>query len=156
MWPRGAACPGPSRAPGFRRLSPAWGRPGRVIGCWRCRSPLRKRSSGTGSGTARSDSRAGRAPSGAGSSGTCKKKRHQYATRSLSGEGALFAWHERLPPGCAARFPAGAVSSTCYARACGERPLLSITRLELTLCPVSSSGLCSTKETRSYCGRPQG
>ncbi|XP_039422660.1 alkaline ceramidase 2 isoform X2 [Corvus cornix cornix] len=39
---------------------------------------------------------------------------------------------------------------------CGERPLLSVTRLELTLCPVSSSGLCSTKETRSYCGRPQG
>ncbi|CAN8220205.1 unnamed protein product [Coccothraustes coccothraustes] len=61
-----------------------------VSGSLRRRSPGRKCSLGTASGTARRRS-------GAGSTGACKKERHQYATHWLSGEGALFARYERLP-----------------------------------------------------------
>lgn len=147
----GRARPQPSRALGCGRLAPARGWPGPVSGSLRRRSPERKCSLGTTSGTARRRS-------GAESTATCKKERHQYATQWLSGEGAWFARYGRLPPRWASRFPAGAVSSTSLragAGACGERPLLSIPRLELTLCPWSSSGLRGTKGTRSCCGGPQ-
>lgn len=73
--------------------------------------------------------------------------------------GALFARHERLLAGMGFPVPCRRCVQHFLrtgAGACGERPLLFITRLELKLCRVPSSGLRSTKETRGYCGGPQG